>query len=625
MKWLLVTLAGLLFLPQVHASSCTVTVMPATGTLQTNQTETVTASLAGAGCGTSTSWQIVSCSPSGNCGTLANQTRTTALYKAPTTAPSGTVNLTVTATNNGFTCSGSGCAAVKIIVPTGLTVTPANSSIYLGNTQTMSATENFNDGSTQPNVSASYTSSNTNVATVSGNTVTSVNFSAIPGPPTITGNYTDPQTHAVVTGNTSLSITTAVQINALSTGVSSGDMGAFQTDVLGNPYVWGVNPTMNWDAVETSQGIYDFTSFDATLVGSSGLFTTFPPNKKINIIVAPVTGGCAISTSGNPNCGNTSTPSYVLASIPTPLTCFSYPGNGGSGSTNGGFPEVFNSNFQTPYQSFIAAVLKHYSNDCDSSTGPCSGNGNANGKALAPYIGYIRFGLSAGGEAYPFCASGNYSVDTGTDQWINYINSMDSAIISSEETYLSAQQALGANIQTMTSINQNHGPEDFTIADDEADKAYANSHFSSPVATMGFGSQGLQKSDVANYASAPSCTLTPVYCPCTSDWCTKFNQYTGDIPLELQTVLLSDPTGVNPNSQTGSLATLTINNSQVTGLIPFATSRHTNILELYAYDMLYTFDSTYCALGGAVPSLCPLNLTLQSNYVSAVETAVSGH
>jgi hypothetical protein len=622
MKWLLIVTAVFLFLPHAHA--CTVTVTPATTTLQTNQTQNLTASLSGTGCGSTTTWSIVSCSAS--CGTLTNKTRTTATYNAPTTAPSGAVTLTVTATN-GSTCSS--CAAFTIKVPTGLTITPANSSIYLGTTQTMSATENFSDGSNTPNVSASYTSSKTNVATVSGSTVTSANFSALLGSTTITGSYTDPQTSSAVTGTTSLSVTPAVQINALGmpSGAASGDVSDFQSTVLGNAYVWGVNPTMVWNAVESSSGTvsggYDFTSFDATLVGSStSIFPSGPPTKMINIIVTPVTGGCAISTTGNPNCGNSATPSYVLGNIPTPLTCFSYPGNGGSGSANGGFPEVFNTNFQTPYENFIAAVLKHYSNSCDSTVKPCNntdGPGGANGPALAPYIGYIRFGLSAGGEVYPFCAGGStYSVDSGSDQWIDYVNSIDSSILSSEETYQSAQQTLGANIQMMTSINQNHSPTDFTVADDEADYAYNHSSFSSPVATMGFGSQGLQKSDVSNYASAPTCTTTPVYCPCTSDWCTKFNQYTGDLPLELQTVLQSDPTG---SSQTGSLAT----SGSVTGLIPFATSRHATILELYPYDLLYAFDSNYCNLAGKTSSLCPLNNTLVSDYVSAIEAAVSGN
>ena len=339
-----------------------------------------------------------------------------------------------------------------------------------------------------------------------------------------------------------------------------------------------------------------------------------------------MSGGCAIGDgSGNPNCGNTATPTYVLNNLvsvdhSTPLTCTSYPGNGGSGATNGGFPKVFKPSFEGPYQTFIGKVLKHYSQACDSTTPPCSLHNNANGEALAPYIGYIRFGLSAGGEVYPHCASGNYTLDGG--DWTTYVGAMDTSIISSESTYYSSQQAIGANIQLMSSINQSKFPNDYILPDTEADDA-VNDGLTSPPVTMGFGSQGLQKSDVANY-SVPTCTTTPIYCPCTSDWCTKFVQYNGHVPLELQTTLQSDPTGVDPNSPTGSLATISINNTPVTGLIPFATSLHATILELYPYDLLYGLDPTgYCSLGGAVTSYCNANNMMA--YQSAIENAVAGH
>jgi hypothetical protein len=497
----------------------------------------------------------------------------------------------------------------------------------------MSATENFSDGSTQPGVAATFTTSNSSVASVSGSTVTSVNFSAIPGPVTIGASYTDPQTSGAVTGNTTLAVTPAVQINALTlaSGSPSGVVSAYQSNVLGSSYVWGVNPYMIWNTVESSSGSgsggYDFTSFDASLVGSSGsIFPSGPPTKKINIIVVPVSGGCAIGNgSGDTNCGNTATPSYVLGNVPTPLTCTSYPGNGGSGSTNGGFPEVFNTNFQGPYENFIAAVLKHYSSACDSTTEPCNstqGPNGANGPALAPYLGYIRFGLSAGGEVYPFCASGNYSVDSGTDQWADYIQTMSDYIVSTEETYVSDQQAVGGNIQLMTSINQNKGPVDFTIADDEAGYAYAAKETSPSVVTMGFGSQGLQKSDVANYQTNTTCTSSSS-CPCTSDWCTMFSSYTGDVPLELQTVLQSDPND-SSSFQTGSLCKL----------IPFATYLHTNILELYAWDLLYAYDSGFCTLSGApgnnnnnppLTDYCSGGASLYNDaYQTAISNAVSG-
>jgi hypothetical protein len=87
-------------------------------------------------------------------------------------------------------------------------------------------------------------------------------------------------------------------------------------------------------------------------------------------------------------------------------------------------------------------------------------------------------------------------------------------------------------------------------------------------AAIGFGSQGLQAKDITNYPN------------CTSDWCNLFNQYTGRVPLELQTVAESDPTGAG---ETGSLVPL----------IPFGISHHAGVLEIYYRDWLLAFDPAY--------------------------------
>src|SRR5271156_2601800 len=235
MKKLLLVAAVLVFLPKAHAS-CTITLSPSTNTLQTNQTESVSATLTGSSCGSTTNWSL-SCTPSGSCGSLTGKSRKGATYNAPTTPPSGTVTVSVKAANSGFTCSGTVCAVVTVIVPTNLTITPANASIYLGNTETMAATENFSDGSSTPLSSGvSYSSSNISVATASGSTVTSVNFSAIPGSPTITGSYTDPNAGTVVTGNTLVSVLPAVEINSLFPPTSGSDLSDVQTYIVGNSY-----------------------------------------------------------------------------------------------------------------------------------------------------------------------------------------------------------------------------------------------------------------------------------------------------------------------------------------------------------------------------------------------------
>jgi hypothetical protein len=87
-------------------------------------------------------------------------------------------------------------------------------------------------------------------------------------------------------------------------------------------------------------------------------------------------------------------------------------------------------------------------------------------------------------------------------------------------------------------------------------------------AHIGFGSQGLQAADVTGYPR------------CSSDWCNLFDQYAGMVPLELQTIAASDPSGAG---QTGSLTTL----------VPFAISHHAAVLEIYYQDWLLAFDPSY--------------------------------
>jgi hypothetical protein len=311
---------------------------------------------------------------------------------------------------------------------------------------------------------------------------------------------------------------------------------------------------------------YDFTNFDSSI---ASLFTpsgsTAVYNKKINIIVAPVTGGCAIIG----NCDNSYTPTYVLSQVDKFVTGCNY----GAGA---GFPAVYESAFQSNYEKFVSAVLQHYSPQCSTGTytvPPCSSTTGGDGPSIAPYVGYIRFGLSAGGEVYPWCSKNgsqtNYTVDTGTMTWLNYINGMDVYIANAES---SAHSAGGPAIQMMTSINQNFTPLDnVTLPTDEASDAYS--------ASTGFGSQGWQKSDL----NATTCQ---------SDWCSLFGTYSAKqppVPLELQTVLQSDPTNA---SSTGSLCEL----------VPFATGpsgNHATIMEIYPYDMLYAFDPNYCSLAGS--------------------------
>jgi hypothetical protein len=379
-------------------------------------------------------------------------------------------------------------------------------------------------------------------------------------------------------GSASLTMT-AIQTNALLPSVTSGTVWTdYLTDVVGNQYITGVNPFMIWNTIESSKasgsgyisGGYDFTSFDQFIVGSmTSIFPSGAPTKKINILALGVSGGCAISG----NCGNKATPKYVLTGsngsngVPE-LTCSNYPGD--PNTPNSGFPEVYDTRYYTLYRNFMKAVLQHYSSNCSTASPavpPCSGNGLANGPSLAPYIGYIRFGLSAGGEVYPFCEKSDSGITNYTDtDWLNYVSAMD--------TY---EDNLGSPFQMMTSVNENKStPGNYTLPNTEASDAQT------PVNNrkIGFGSQGLQISDISNYNGGKACT---------SNWCSLFGtnyNYAG--PLELQTTLQSDPSPTG-SSQTGSLCQL----------IPFAVNRNAHILEIYAWDLLYAYDSNFCTLPGS--------------------------
>src|SRR5580704_8660319 len=72
----------------------------------------------------------------------------------------------------------------------------------------------------------------------------------------------------------------------------------FLTNIL--PNVSGVSVEMPWSQIETSQGVYDFSGFDANLQPFEG--------SQVNLIVWPVTEG----GNNDPNSGG-STPAYVFS------------------------------------------------------------------------------------------------------------------------------------------------------------------------------------------------------------------------------------------------------------------------------------------------------------------------
>lgn len=335
---------------------------------------------------------------------------------------------------------------------------------------------------------------------------------------------------------------TAAGTNSCST-LSQGGWQDFSQFILGSSSVYGVNIYVPWSSVETSQGVYDFSALDAQV----NYYEANYPSKKVNLMWMAVNYGSINDSEGGMNY---MTPSYVFTSSwasssqvttvnggnpATPLdvvSCTNYPGVSGQPTT--GYPVVYEAPFVAAYENFIAAVIQHY-------------NGNTT-------IGYMRFGLSVGDEADPYCTTSlpNWSYPA---TWENYVQTMD--------TFEASQKP---QVQLMESLNGVNG-DDSTLPPFEALNAVNNG--------FGFGSNGWQATDITAAATAGANL-------CTADWCALFDQYhSSGVPLELQPANPSDST---PNNPTGNLADL---------IAQTAATNYATILEIAQSDLYLALEPGY--------------------------------
>jgi hypothetical protein len=226
------------------------------------------------------------------------------------------------------------------------------------------------------------------------------------------------------------------------------------------------------------------------------------------------------------------------------------------------FPVPYETPYKAAWESFIAAALLHY-----------------NASPNLSQISYMRVGRSAGGEAFPLCQQTMEQLpapNTYTQSgWLQYYTDIDEFV-----------QAQNPKMQVLDPLNEggSGATADPTYGSDEAQIAVTYKNASG--LTNGIGSQGLQASDITNYAAGADCT---------SDWCAAFNTYAkSGIPLELQQLGLSAPVQLTgADTTTGDLRPL----------LPFAVQRHASIIELYSLDALLAYDPNYCVLP-ATNGLC---------------------
>jgi hypothetical protein len=375
------------------------------------------------------------------------------------------------------------------------------------------------------------------------------------------------------------------------------NFGDFMANIL--PNVSGVSVSMKWSDIETSQGNYDFTAFDATLQPYENA------GAQVNLIVWPATEG-----GNNDPATSGSTPAYIFtasyaASVGAPnpqdmAVCGDYNGDSSnpfyalsSAGTGGGFwnvssavtnasdisglPVSYELPFMTAYQKFIAQVITHYNN------------------SASPKIGYIRFGFSQGGEDSPECNP--FWPGYSETAYVNYVQTMTNFVAAQNPTRMTI----------LADLHAVGDPPVLSYADQEASFAVADK--------MGIGTNGLQQSDISASANSTACD---------SDWCALFAQYGSTtysgtkITLSLQTLQWSDPTGV---AQTGSLATI----GSTQGLIPFVQSKGVNNLELYLADAALAFSPNYCNYPHAQCGAGGAPNYNQPQYVSAYKSAIQSY
>ena len=396
---------------------------------------------------------------------------------------------------------------------------------------------------------------------------------------------------------------TAKKVNMILNGIGGASPLCAQTNSCINPITPYYVTTSSWAGLlgsgmqDVINGVKDGCTNDVGLNtssmtrDSSGLVTVTQPNHGYqNGDTIWVTG--AVPTDFNV----TSEQGAVVQNVNTGANTFQYqsPGTSAGAATTTGtvisrqqsYPVPYETPYKTGWEAFIAAAIVHFNNSPNFSQ-----------------IDYMRVGRSVGGEAYPYCiptmealpAPNTYS----KSGWLAYYTAIDDFV-----------QAQAPKMVILDPLNEagsgsSSDPKDPRYGTSEA--AIAIAHKNANGMVNGFGSQGLQASDITNYPS------------CASDWCNQFNaDYQSNDNLELQTLSLSAPVGVSGvMNATGDLRPL----------LPFAVSHHMTILELYNLDALLAYDPNYCVLplvngvcGPGSVQIPPITLppTAQPAYFQAV-------
>jgi len=307
--------------------------------------------------------------------------------------------------------------------------------------------------------------------------------------------------------------------------------------------------------------------------------TITPDSDKYNLHFYENTASC---TSGS------SEPTWNIGSNTSDGTC-TWVDNGTTIPNYQGLPVSYNLPFGRAYRQFAAALYNHYANHAPTGV----------------KIGYIRFGMTQGGESTPECNTAG-SASTGWPEFSIYTYL---AYIFDMLDYFGSSSVGTSPLPQVADLNAAGAVPNYNYADQEAQRAISDS--------IGLDTNGLQVNDVTQI-QAGNCTVQG---STSGDWCKNFTAYcgskmsNGNYPIcSLQSLLASTP-GNDTSGLTGSLSV----DGTFPGLIPVAAAHGTTNLEIYTIDTLLATSPNYCSDTGAFCS-SPDYSGYQGPYLAAFET-----
>ena len=336
-------------------------------------------------------------------------------------------------------------------------------------------------------------------------------------------------------------------------GSSATKIPSTSAAIMDAPTVCGVTMNVVWAFVDKGPDANGVEQYDWSFVDEQ-MAPWLALGKSVNLVVWGVSD----------NLPNDATPSYVLNNPNYKyVTCnWSNPP-----IDNVQLPVYYSPVYMNAYQIFLKAVIQRYGN-------------NKN-------VGYIRAGLSKGGEVMPTCM-------TQMEAYSGVSNSKD-FYAQVWEPYLAAMTKFQKEVLSTVS-----GASTYLMAAIDTDTTWETANAVS--LGMGFGNQGSALSDVVAYNSGDTSG-------CSGNWCELFTEYHGQVPLELQQFATSDPT--NQAGGEGSLAVL----------IPFEVKLYAQILEIYENDLALAYDQNNSEYKKYCPNGPPC--AYSTDYQNAFQNAAS--